>query len=56
MMICLIKCLADDQFINDHRLISANDQALGYVVELSIINQNYVQIYHICYCFASTKI
>ena len=28
----------------NHQLVSANDQALDYDVELSIINQNYVQI------------
>ena len=31
-----------------HLLVSANDQALDYIVELSTINQNYVQIYDIC--------
>ena len=32
--------------IIDHRLVSENDQALDYDVELLIINQN-VQIFHI---------
>ena len=43
--------------IIDHRLVSANGQAHYYDVELSIINQNYVKIYHIYdFCFSSTKI
>ena len=42
-------------YIIDHRLVSANDQALDYDVGLSIINQNYVQIFLILYCIASTK-
>ena len=29
-------------YITDHRLVSSNDQALDYDVELSIISQNYV--------------
>ena len=42
--------------IDYNRLASANDQALEYDVELSIITQKYVQIYQILYGFVSTKI
>ena len=37
-------------------MVSANDQELDCDVELSVINQNHVRIYHIFYCFASTEI
>ena len=49
----LVQTISVVQII-DHRLVSANYQVLG--VELSIINQNYVQIDHISYYFPSNKI
>ena len=38
----------------DHRVVSANDQALDYDIQLSIVNQGYLQIHRIFVCFAST--
>ena len=43
------------QILVNHRLVSANNQALDNDVERSIVNRNYAQIYHI-FCFVSTKI
>ena len=44
-------CVVPMIIIVDHWLVSVKDQALDYAVQLSTINQNYIQICHIFFLF-----